>query len=47
MVNEKPKKVVVKDGPKNYISKIREINRLKYTINLKLENIKDFHHKFN
>ena len=46
MVNEKPKKVAVKDGPKNYISKIREINRLKYTINLKLENIKDFHYDF-
>ena len=46
MVNEKPKKVVVKDGPKNYISKIREINRLKYTINLKLENIKDFHYDY-
>ena len=46
MVNEKPKKVAVKDGPKNYISKIREINRLKYTINLKLENIKDFHYDY-
>ena len=46
MVNEKPKKVAVKDGPKNYISKTREINRLKYTINLKLENIKDFHYDY-
>ena len=46
MINDKPKKVAVKDGPKNYISKTREINRLKYTINLKLENIKDFHYDY-
>ena len=46
MVNSKPKKVVVKDGPKNYLSKIREMNRLKYNMNLKLENIKDFHYDY-
>ena len=46
IVNSKPKKVAVKDGPKNYISKTREINRLKYCINLKLENIKDFYYDY-
>ena len=46
MVNSKPKKVVVKDGPKNYLSKIREMNRLKYSMNLKLENIKDFRYDY-
>ena len=38
-INSKPKKVTVKDGPKNYISKTRELNRLKYAMNLKLETI--------
>ena len=46
IVNSKPKKVAVKDGPKNYISKTREISRLKYCINLKLENIKDFYYDY-
>ena len=46
IVNSKPKKVAVKDGPRNYISKTREINRLKYCINLKLENIKDFYYDY-
>ena len=46
IVNSKPKKVAVKDGPSNYISKTREINRLKYCINLKLENIKDFYYDY-
>ena len=31
----KPKKVTVKDGPKNYIDKTRELNRLRYFMNKK------------
>ena len=44
IINSKPKKVTVKDGPKNYIEKARELNRLKYYMNLKLETIKDFYY---
>ena len=39
-----PKGVVVRLGPKNYIDKMREINRLKYCIDLKNENIKEFNY---
>ena len=46
IINSKPKKVIVKDGPKNYIDKTREINRLKYFMNLKLETIKDFRYDY-
>ena len=42
----KPKKVTVKDGPKNYIDKTRELNRLRYFMNLKLESIKDFYYDY-
>ena len=45
-INSKPKKVTVKDGPKNYISKTRELNRLKYAMNLKLETIKDYYYDY-
>ena len=45
-INSKPKKVTVKDGPKNYISKTRELNRLKYCMNLKLESIKDYYYDY-
>ena len=36
--------VVVPIGPKNYINKTREINRLKYCINLKNESIKELNY---
>ena len=45
-INSKPKKVTVKDGPKNYISKTRELNRLKYYMNLKIETIKDYYYDY-
>ena len=45
-INTQPKKITVKDGPKNYISKTRELNRLKYYMNLKLETIKDFYYDY-
>ena len=37
VINTKSKKTTVKDGPKNYIDKTRELNRLRYFMNLKLE----------
>ena len=45
-INAKLEKAAVKDGPKNYISKTRELNKLKYTMNLKLETIKDFYYDY-
>ena len=45
-INSKPKKITVKDGAKNYISKTRELNRLKYYMNLKLETIKDYFYDY-
>ena len=46
VINTKSKKTTVKDGPKNYISKIREMNRIKYSMNLKLETIKDHYYDY-
>ena len=45
-INTKSKKTTVKDGPKNYISKIRDLNRIKYSMNLKLETIKDHYYDY-
>lgn len=46
IINSKPKKVTVIDGPKNYISKTKEINRIKYCLKQRIESIKDFYYDF-
>ena len=40
-----PKKIVVPDGPKDYLNKTKELNRIRYCMNLKTESIKE--HKSN
>ena len=45
-INTKVKKITVKDGPRNYINKTRELNRIKYSMNLKIETIKDFYYDY-
>ena len=45
-INSKVKKITVKDGPRNYINKTRELNRIKYSMNLKIETIKDFYYDY-
>ena len=40
-----PGKLVVRDGKKDYINKTRELNRIKYCMNLREESIKEYNKK--
>ena len=42
-----PKGAVVPDGPRNYVTKTKEINRIRYCMNLKTESIKRYNDGIN